>query len=189
MAHDIYLARHGATEWSESGQHTSITDLPLLPRGEEKAKRLGAALREHHFAAVYASDRQRALHTAELAGFPQPTVSPLLREFDYGRYEGLTTTQIRELAPGWELFRDGCPDGETPERLEARAHLALQLLEAAGGDVLVFSHGHFSRALAVAWADLDIQAAGRFGLDAAAYCVLRRDLHGWTIHRWNVLSG
>ncbi|MGI8562788.1 MAG: histidine phosphatase family protein [Candidatus Dormibacter sp.] len=189
MQRDIYLARHGATEWSESGQHTSFTDLPLLSLGETEARRLGAALREHDFTAVFASDRQRALQTAELAGFGAVTVSPLLREFDYGRYEGLTTPEIREQAPGWELFRDGCPKGETPAQVGARARLALRLLEEAAGDVLVFSHGHFARALAVAWADLEIESAARFGLDSAAYCVLRLDPHGRTIHRWNVHCG
>ena len=182
---DIYLLRHGATEWSKSGQHTSRTDLPLLPEGEEEALRLGERLRRVQFTAVYSSDKQRALRTAELAGLGRPIVTPLLREYDYGEYEGVTTPEIRRTRPGWELYVDGCPGGETPEQVYARAQACLRLLAGHEGAVAAFSHGHFIRALAVAWTELGVAAAARLALDTAALSLLRDDDRGRVIQRWN----
>ena len=183
---DIYLVRHGATEWTKSRQHTSRTDLPLLPEGEEEARRLGQRLRGLQFAVVYSSDKQRSRRTAELAGFPDPQVTPLLREFDYGEYEGVTTAEIRRSRPGWELYVDGCPGGETPAQVYARAQACLRLLAGHDGSVAAFSHGHFIRALGAAWAGLPIEAAARLALDTGAICLLREGDRGRLIQRWNL---
>ena len=182
---DLYLARHGATEWSRDGRHTGSTDLPLLPEGEAAARRLAARLRGIRFAAVYTSDLRRSRETAALAGFPEATPTPLLREYDYGDYEGLTSAQIRRDRPGWELFEDGCPGGETPAQVHERALSALKLLTAKEGDVLVFSHGHFLRALAAAWAGLAVAAARALALDTATLSILRDGDHGRVIQLWN----
>jgi broad specificity phosphatase PhoE len=183
---DLYIARHGATEWTHSGQHTGSTDLPLLPEGEEQARHLGERLRGVAFVAVYSSDLERSLRTAELAGFASVERTPLLREYNYGEYEGLTTREIHETRPDWELYRDGCPGGETPDHVYARAQSFLRLVTARDGPVLAFSHGHFSRALAVAWAELPVTSAARLMLDVAGLGILRSDEHGRVIQRWNV---
>jgi probable phosphoglycerate mutase len=185
VALDVYLVRHGATEWTHTGQHTGRTDLPLLPEGEEQARHLGVLLGGVRFDASWSSDLTRARHTAELAGFEHPTVTPLLREIDYGEYEGLTTVEIRRRQPDWELFRDGCPGGESPAEAAARARAFLAGLSGAGGTVAVFSHGHFMRAIAIAWLELDIANGAHLGLDASAVGVLRDGDHGRVIQRWN----
>jgi broad specificity phosphatase PhoE len=182
---DLYLVRHGATEWSESGRHTARTDLPLTPEGEEEARQLGRRLAHLSVTAVFTSDLQRARRTAELAGFPDARVTPLLREYDYGDYEGLTTVEIRRARQGWELFHDGCPGGETPEQVYARAAAFLELLPEEG-TVLAFSHGHFLRALATAWTDLGIRVATRLALDTGSISMLRDGDHGRVVQRWNV---
>lgn len=185
---ELFLIRHGGTEWAHTGQHTGRTDLPLLPEGEEQARRLGDVLRGIDFDAVWSSDLQRALRTAELAGFQSLTVTPLLREFDYGEYEGLTTDEIRRARPGWEIYRDGCPGGESPAQVAARARTFLDVVAGADGPVAAFSHGHFLRALGTAWVDLDISAATYLALDTAAISVLREGGRGRMIHRWNWTS-
>jgi broad specificity phosphatase PhoE len=185
VALDVYLVRHGATEWTHTGQHTGRTDLPLLPEGEEQARRLAELLRDVRFDAVWSSDLRRTRHTAELAGFPNPTVTPLLREFDYGEYEGVTTAEIRRERPDWDVFRDGCPGGESPAEAAARARAFLVGLTVVEGVVAVFSHGHFMRALATEWVHLDISAATHLGLDASAVGVLRQGDRGRLIQRWN----
>jgi probable phosphoglycerate mutase len=144
-------------------------------------------LRGINFAAVYSSDMQRARRTAELAGFPNPTVTPLLREFDYGEYDGLTTVEIHRTRPEWELFRDGCPGGETPEQVYARARSFIEMLRGMEGAVVAFSHGHFIRTLAVAWTELQIMAAARLALDTAALSVLIEGDRGRLIQRWNLV--
>jgi broad specificity phosphatase PhoE len=182
---DLYLVRHGGTEWTQTGQHTSRTDLPLLPMGEEEARKLARHLRGIQFAAVFSSDRQRAIRTAELAGFPNPQVTPLLREFDYGDCEGLTSEEIWRKRPDWQLFEDGCPGGETPDQVYARARAFLDSVAGLDGAVAAFSHGHFLRTLGVAWLDLDVRVAARLALDTAAVCVLRSGSRGRLLHRWN----
>ncbi|TMC10637.1 MAG: histidine phosphatase family protein, partial [Chloroflexi bacterium] len=135
----IYLARHGETDWSLNGRHTGETDLPLTTRGEERAAALRGRLAGLHFVAVFSSPMQRARRTAELAGFPDPQVTDLLREFSYGEYEGLTSAEIRDSRPGWEIYHDGCPGGESPAEVYARAQQFLDLATRAaarGGDVL-----------------------------------------------------
>ncbi len=138
-----------------------------------------------NFTAVYSSPMQRALTTAHIAGFPDPRVTPLLKEFDYGKFEGLTSKQIREQDPGWDLYRDGCPGGETPTQVYARAQKFLELAITGGGTVLAFAHGHILRAIAVAWMALDITAASRLLLDVATINKLVEDSHGRELGLWN----
>jgi probable phosphoglycerate mutase len=185
VALDVFLLRHGETEWSRTGRHTGRTDLPLLPAGEEQARLLGELLRGVQFTAVWSSDLRRALDTAQLAGFEEPRVTAVLREYDYGEYEGLTTHEIHRQDPEWELYRDGCPGGESPTQIQARAREFLACLEGLEGRVAVFSHGHFLRALGVTWADLDIRAATHLGLDTGAICRLHNSDRGWVLQRWN----
>ncbi|HEX4211781.1 MAG TPA: histidine phosphatase family protein [Candidatus Dormibacteraeota bacterium] len=185
MGLDLYLARHGATEWSENGRHTGSTDLPLLDEGEEQARRLGRYLQGRHFDAVYTSDLSRARRTAALAGFALAKPTPLLREFDYGDYEGLTTAEIRRRRPDWEIYHDGCPGGESPERVYRRARDFLRMVEEHTGAVIAFSHGHFLRALAAAWTDLAVTAASRLALDPATVSILRDGDHGRVVQEWN----
>ena len=129
---------------------------------------------------------QRALHTAELAGFEHPQVTALLKEFDYGSFEGLTTTQIRESDPGWDLYRDGCPNGESPAQVDARARQFIDLATSRGvGRALVFGHGHMLRAIAVAWIGADITVATHLQLDVATLSILRDADHGRVIALWN----
>jgi broad specificity phosphatase PhoE len=138
-----------------------------------------------HFDAVYSSPLQRARHTAEIAGFPNPQLTPLLREVDYGEYEGKTTNEIQQLHPGWELYKDGCPGGETPAQIHQRAVDFLEIASNAGGRVLAFSHGHFLRAVAIAWMGLDVQAAAALYLDVATLSIVRHDDRGKVLAVWN----
>ncbi len=152
----IYLARHGETAWSLTGQHTGLTDLPLTARGERNAQRLGKRLADHAFARVFTSPLQRASRTCELAGFgPVAKTDPDLVEWNYGDYEGLTTPQIQAKRPGWQLFRDGCPAGESPDQVGQRADRVVSRLRELSGDALVFSSGHFLRVLAARWLGLE----------------------------------
>ena len=186
---ELWLARHGATEWSENGRHTgSRTDLPLLPEGERSARRLAELLRDVSFSAAYTSPLQRARRTAELAGFPDPEPTPLLLECDYGDYEGLTSEQIQESRPGWELYRDGCPGGEQPEALYRRARTFAGVAEARGGRdgrAIAFGHGHILRAVAAAWLALDVGAAAALELDTATLSVLVSGPRGRLLRLWN----
>jgi broad specificity phosphatase PhoE len=142
-------------------------------------------LKKIHFDAVYSSPLQRAVHTAEIAGYPDPHVTPLLREVEYGEYEGVTTKAIHASRPGWELYEDGCPGGETPARIYARAVDFISLAATVDGRVLAFSHGHFLRAVAVAWMELDIKAAAALYLDVATLSIVRNDEHGRVLAVWN----
>jgi broad specificity phosphatase PhoE len=161
---EVYLARHGETTWSLSGQHTGRTDLPLTERGERQARALGGRLRDVAFAKVLTSPSQRAVRTAELSGYGAAAeIVPELAEWDYGRYEGRRTAEILAERPGWLLFRDGCPEGEQPAEVGARADRVIARIRAAGGNVLVFSSGHILRVLAARWLGLD-PAAGRYFL-------------------------
>jgi probable phosphoglycerate mutase len=187
----VFLARHGETEWSVSGRHTGRNDIPLTPRGEESARKLGARLRSRTFAAVFCSPLQRARRTCELAGFGAAARPlPDLMEWNYGQYEGLKSSEIHERRPDWRLFRDGCPGGEGPQDVAARADRILPLLRSAGGDVIVFSHGHFLRMLMGRWMGFAAVDAARFGLDAASLSVLALDPHTRDpmIDHWNDTS-
>jgi probable phosphoglycerate mutase len=183
---DLYLARHGDTEWSRSGRHTGSTDLPLLPEGEARARQLGERLRGLTFARVYASPLQRARRTAELAGFRDPTVTPLLREYDYGDYEGLTTAQIHHQSPVWELFHDGCPRGETPAQVYERAQAFVDEALETEGAVIAFAHAHILRAVACAFLERDITLAAQLNLDTAALSALRDSDRGRLLQSWNI---
>jgi broad specificity phosphatase PhoE len=155
----VYLARHGETAWSLSGQHTGRTDLPLTERGERQARALGERLRGTKFVRVLTSPSQRAKRTAELAGFGSAAeTDPDLAEWDYGKYEGRRTADILVERPGWFLFRDGAPGGETPEQIAARADRVIQRMRAIGDDVLIFSSAHILRVLTARW--LGLEAAG-----------------------------
>jgi broad specificity phosphatase PhoE len=164
----IYLARHGETAWSLTGQHTGLTDLPLTERGERNARALGDRLIGLSFAKVFTSPLQRAAHTCELAGFGAVAeIDRDLLEWNYGQYEGRRTAEIHAERPDWQLFRDGCPGGESPDQVGARADRALSRLRAVQGDVLLFSSGHFLRVLAARWLGLE-PAGGRFFLLSTA---------------------
>ena len=158
----LFLARHGDTAWTDSRQRTGRTDLPLNPSGEDRARELGGRLRRFTFASVYTSPLRRASRTCELAGFgAEVRVDPDLVEWDYGRYEGSLTKEILKRQPGWELFRDGCPEGESPEDVAARADRFIAQVRRIEGDVLAFSSGHLIRMLAARWLGLPA-GAGRF---------------------------
>ena len=169
----IYLARHGETAWSLSGQHTGRTDIPLTERGERQARALGERLRRSTFIKVLVSPSQRAGRTAELAGFGNAAeVDPDLADWDYGRYEGRRTAEILAERPGWLLFRDGCPDGETAARVGARADRAIERVRTARGNVLLFSSGHILRVLAARWLGLEPAAGSCFLLGTASLGIL-----------------
>src|SRR5262249_39633790 len=164
----VYLARHGETAWSLSGQHTGLTDLPLTERGERNARRLGERLRGLKFARAFTSPLQRAKRTCELAGFGATAkIDRDLLEWNYGEYEGRRTAEIHAERPDWQLFRDGCPGGESPAQVGARADRVVARLRAVQGNVLLFSSGHFLRVLAARWLGLDA-AAGRYLLLSTA---------------------
>jgi probable phosphoglycerate mutase len=190
MVTQIYLVRHGETAWSVAGQHTGRTDLPLTPAGEKRGTQLRERLRGIVFSQVLTSPLQRARQTCELAGLGATArIEPALREWDYGDYEGETTATIRLRRPGWELFRDGCPKGESPESVSKRADLVVDSLRAVDGIVAVFSHGHFLRALAMRWVELPIAEAKHFPLNTAAISLLGFEhASDPAIVRWNVGS-
>jgi probable phosphoglycerate mutase len=185
---DVYLARHGETAWSLSGQHTGRTDLPLTERGERQARALGERLRGLHFAKVLTSPSQRARRTAELAGFGGlAETDPDLAEWDYGQYEGRRTADILAERPGWFLFRDGCPGGESPEQVAARADRVVQRIRAVQGDVAIFSSAHILRVLAVRWLGLEA-AAGRYlllGTSSLSILGYEHNLTEPAIRLWN----
>ncbi len=184
----LYLVRHGETAWSLSGQHTGLTDLPLVPRGEERGRQLGERLRGLSVARVFTSPLQRASRTCELAGFGgRAEIDPDLVEWNYGDYEGKTTAEIRRQRPDWQLFRDGCPGGESVAEIGARADRVLARLRAVGGNVLVFSSGHILCVLTARWLGLEPGAGRLFHLSTASVSVLG-SLHGPdepVVHLWN----
>jgi probable phosphoglycerate mutase len=164
----VYLARHGETAWSLSGQHTGLTDLPLTERGERNARSLGKRLSGLTFSAIFTSPLQRARRTCELAGFASKAeVDPRLLEWNYGQYEGRRSVDIHRERPDWQLFRDGCPGGESPAEVGARADSVVGRLRAVQGNALLFSSGHFLRVLAARWIALE-PAAGRYFLLSTA---------------------
>lgn len=185
----VYLARHGETAWTISRQHTGLTDLPLTERGERTARRLGERLKGLTFAKVLTSPLQRAARTCELAGFGAVAeVDRDLVEWDYGRYEGRRTDEIRVERPDWELFRDGCPGGESPEQVSERADRVVRRVRAITGDVLLFTSGHFMRVLATSWLGLEPTVNCKFfmlstaSLSALGY---EHDLSRPVIRLWN----
>jgi len=184
----IYVARHGETAWSLSGQHTGLTDLPLTERGERNARRLGERLHGMNFAKVFTSPLQRAARTCELAGFGAVAeVDGDLLEWNYGEYEGRRTAEILAERPGWQLFRDGCPGGESPDQIGSRADRVVSRLRAIHGDVLLFSSGHFLRVLAARWLGLEPGAGRYFLLSTASLSALdyEHDRSEPVIRLWN----
>jgi probable phosphoglycerate mutase len=189
MLSRAYLARHGETEWTLSGQHTGRTDIPLTQRGEEEARRLGELLHGKTFALVLTSPLRRARRTCELAGFgDRCQVDADLREWDYGEFEGLKTAEIRQRRPDWVLFRDGCPGGENAEQVGGRADRILARVRAATGDSLLFAHGHLLRVLTARWLDLPAAAGQLFLCDPASLGTLAHEhenLQEPVLRLWN----
>jgi broad specificity phosphatase PhoE len=162
---EVYLARHGNTAWTVTGQHTGLTDLPLTPNGECNARRLGERLKGMTFAKVFTSPLQRAARTCHLAGFGAVAeTDPDLVEWDYGKYEGLRSNEILSERPDWQLFRDGAPGGESPAQIGARADRVVERIRAVEGNVLLFSSGHFIRVLTARWLALGLASAGKYFL-------------------------
>jgi broad specificity phosphatase PhoE len=186
MAPRVFLVRHGETEWSRSGQHTSRTDLPLLPDGVADAEALGRRLREHDLALVLASPLIRARETARLAGFGGAVeITDDLRELGYGEYEGRTTPDIRRERPGWSIWTDGAPGGEALSDAGARADRVIERALAAGGDVALFGHGHILRIVGARWLDLPPDAAAGLALSTASLCTLGFERERRVIWLWN----
>ncbi len=187
----IHLARHGETAWSLSRQHTGLTDLALTERGERGAGWIAERLHGQTFAQVLTSPLQRAARTCELAGFgAQAAIDRNLVEWDYGNYEGLTSVEIRSENPDWDLFRDGCPGGESPAQVAARADAVVSRVRAIGGDVLIFSSAHFLRVFTARWLGLPPTAARYLVLDTASLSALgyEHNLLEPVIRRWNEIA-
>lgn len=183
---EIVVVRHGETEWSRDWRHTGRTDVPLTDEGRRQAEALGRALGGREFALILTSPLSRALETARLAGFgDRAGVRDELREWDYGEYEGRRTVQIREERPGWTLWRDGVPGGETADEIRARVDRLLEELRHSDGDVLVFAHGHVLRVLAARWLGLEPELGSRFALDTATISVLGYERETPVIRLWN----
>lgn len=187
MVTQIYLVRHGETAWSLTGQHTGRTDLPLTTEGEKRASQLGERLRGIDFTRVLTSPLQRARRTCTLAGFGGVArIEPDLREWDYGDYEGETTAAIQLQRPGWEIFEDGCPNGESTKAVGERADRIVNSLRTMNGIIAVFSHGHFLRVVAMRWIGLPVGAGRHFTLNPTATSILGFEHAGLpTITLWN----
>jgi broad specificity phosphatase PhoE len=182
----VFAIRHGETAWSLSGQHTGTTDIPLTDNGRLLARRLRPVLAKEAFALVLTSPMQRARETCELACLGDAAVvEPDLVEWNYGAYEGLTPKQIQELAPGWLIFRDGCPDGEAPAQVGARADRVIARVRAAEGDVALFAHGHVLRVLAARWLGLPAGGGQHFLLDTGTLSVLASYHGAPAVRVWN----
>ncbi len=190
MPSRLVLLRHGATEWSLSGQHTGRTDIPLLDEGRQGAQAAGEVIRSFGFtgfAQVLTSPLKRAAETCALAGF-DGELDPDLMEWDYGAYEGVTTAEIRRTRPDWNLWNDGVPDGETAAQVGRRADRAIERARSVEGDTLIVAHGHFLRVLAARWLALPPAAGRLFVLDAGAVCVLDAEHEFPVIRIWNLVS-
>lgn len=183
---EVWLVRHGETEWSATGRHTGLTDLTLTDRGREAARAVAPMLRQHTFAAVLTSPLRRARETCELAGLAASAhVDDDLHEWEYGDYEGLTTAHIRESRPGWTVWRDGCPGGESAADVGVRADRVVSRLRDIDGDVAVFAHGHLLRVLGARWCGLDPEAGAVLALDTATICRLGWEREQPVIRTWN----
>jgi probable phosphoglycerate mutase len=185
---EITLVRHGETEWSLSGRHTGRSDIPLTENGEAAASRLGPRLEGLTVAEVWSSPSERARNTCRLAGFGERmVVKDDLAEWDYGAYEGVTTKEILAQRPGWQLFRDGCPDGESAADVGTRADRVIAAVRAANAPILIFSSSHFLRVLAARWVGLPAEGGAHFVLDTTSVSVVgyEHDLSEPMIRRWN----
>ncbi len=184
LHHEIWLIRHGETEWTISGAHTSYTDLPLTAQGEARAIKLQDLVRGHSFAAVWSSPMKRAGRTAELAGFA-PQIDEDLREWNYGQYEGRTTSDIQRDAPGWSIWTQTPLGGETADQVQARAQRMIDRADSAPGDVAMFGHGHMFRVLAATWLGLEPQRGRSFALGTGTVSVLGHERDSRVIRVWN----
>lgn len=192
----LWLVRHGATEWSEAGRHTSVTDLPLLPAGERGARQVGELLSGHDFGLVLSSPRLRATETARLAGFPHPVIDDDLVEWSYGKGEGLTSVQIREAIPDWRIWTHGAPrldregdfaPGEDVDAVEQRLTRVVERARTSGvARVLAFGHGHALRSLAMVWLGLPVSQAAHFPLYTGRVSVLGYEKESPALVAWNV---
>ncbi len=185
-AQKIYLIRHGETEWSRDGKHTGVTDVPLTEQGRKIARLLQPVLAREQFVLVLTSPLQRARETCELAGLAKVAViEPNLMEWNYGEYEGLTTKQIQSARPGWSVFHHGCPGGESPEQVAARADHVLAKVRATDGDVALFAHGHILRVIAARWIDQPPSFGEHLLLDTATLNVLGYYYDTPALKTWN----
>lgn len=183
---ELVLVRHGQTEWSRDGRHTGRTDIPLLDEGRRDAEALREPLSERSIALVLCSPLGRARETAELAGLGgRLELDDDLLEWDYGEYEGITTAQIRETRPDWDLWRDGCPGGESPADVGARADRVLARAEGADGDVVLVAHGHMLRVVAARWLGLGPEGGRLLALSPATLSVLGFEREQHVVHCWN----
>jgi broad specificity phosphatase PhoE len=185
MAEEIWLLRHAETEWSKSGQHTGRTDVALTDEGRRVARALRDRVASHDFAAVFCSPLSRARETADLAGLQVSGVREELREWDYGEYEGLTTPEIRESRPGWYLWRDGAPGGETEDQIAARCDRMIDEVRAVEGDAILVAHGHILRALAARWVQEPVAFGGRLFLATGTISKLGYERDVQVIRAWN----
>jgi probable phosphoglycerate mutase len=182
----VYLLRHGETEWSLSGRHTGVTDIPLTENGRRIARQLQPILAREKFALVLTSPLQRARETCELAGLGTlASIDRDLMEWNYGEYEGVTTEQIRQTSPNWSIFRDGCPGGESPLEIGARADRIVAKVRAVDGNVALFAHGHILRVLATRWINLAVSYGEHFLLDTATLNVLGYYREASAFKIWN----
>jgi probable phosphoglycerate mutase len=182
----VWLLRHAETEWSVSGRHTGRTDIPLTDGGRARGGAIAERVARERFALVLTSPLSRAVETCRLAGLgEQAQLTDHLLEWDYGDYEGLTTNEIRATRPGWYLWTDGCPNGETPADVAARVDRVIERALAASGDVALFAHGHVLRALGARWLELDVAAGGRLGLSTGSISVLGFEREVRVVWRWN----
>lgn len=183
---EVVLVRHGETEWSLNGQHTSRTDVPLTDGGRQQAELLGRRLAARRFMRVLASPRDRALETCRLAGFgDEVELRHDLEEWDYGDYEGMTTAEIRHERPEWSLWRDGCPGGEDAAGVAGRVDPVIAELRGLEGDAVLFAHGHLLRVLAARWLELDPAEGRLLGLSTAAMCALGHEHENRVVWLWN----
>jgi probable phosphoglycerate mutase len=182
----VHLVRHGETEWSLNGRHTGVTDIALTEHGRQDARRLRPLLAESEFALVLTSPLGRARETCELAGLgARAVIEPDLHEWDYGQYEGLTPAQIAAKRPGWMIFRDGCPDGETPAQMGARVDRVIARVRQVHGDVALFAHGHVFRVFVARWLGLDAGCGRHFLLGTATVNVLGYYHESPAVQMWN----
>lgn len=185
----IYLIRHGETEWTLSGQHTGLTDIALTQNGKQQAHLLAQKLKGHKFQAIFVSPLKRAYETCQIAGFAeQAIIDPRLMEWNYGDYEGLTSKQIQVDNPHWNIFNNGAPHGESVADIAQRIRNLLHSFQELNNDIAVFSHGHFLRALAVSFIELEIEKGKHFSLFPGAVCILTQEKTSPAISLWNDIS-
>lgn len=188
----LWLLRHGATEWALNGRHTGNTDLPLLPQGEQEAKELKTVLMQVPFAAVFCSPLQRARRTCDLAGLGhRAELLEALREWNYGRYEGLTTREIQQANPGWSIWSDGCREGEDAAAVQKRCSAVIERVMAIPdpGDVALFAHGHLLRALTGTWLGIGACGGSLFRLGTGSICILGHEHHRRVVKQWGAPAG